>query len=73
MPINSELLAILVCPLSHAPLVEDGDFLVSTDAETRRRYRVVDGIPNLLISDSQELDEATWRGIMERHRTAPKK
>ena len=73
MPINSELLGILVCPLSHALLVEDGDFLVSTDAETRRRYRVVDGIPNLLISDSQELDEATWRGIMERRRTAAKK
>ncbi len=73
MPINPEFLAILVCPLSHAPLIEDGDFLVSTDAATRRRYRVVDGIPNLLISDSEELDEVIWREIMERHRTASKK
>jgi len=73
MPINSELLAILVCPLSHASLVEEGDFLVSTDAATRRRYRVVDGIPNFLISDSQELDEATWGEIMGRHSTSAKK
>jgi uncharacterized protein YbaR (Trm112 family) len=73
MPIHPEFLAILVCPLSHAPLVEDGDFLVSTDAKTRRRYRVINEIPNLLIGDSEELNETTWRAIMERHPKAAKK
>ena len=65
--IDPELLAILVCPLSKASLVQDGYFLVSTDSGTRRRYRITDDIPNLLIAESEELDEATWRQIMQQH------
>jgi uncharacterized protein YbaR (Trm112 family) len=68
MPLDPKFLAILVCPLSHAPLLEDGSFLVSTDAKTRRRYRIENGIPNLLINESEELDEATWIQILERNR-----
>jgi uncharacterized protein YbaR (Trm112 family) len=69
MSLDPKFLAILVCPLSHASLIEDGDYLVSTDANTRRRYRIENGIPNLLINESEELDEATWRQIMERKKT----
>jgi uncharacterized protein len=65
--IGKELLDILVCPLSKAPLVLDGNTLVSTDKETRRRYRIEEGIPDLLIEDSEELDPATWTEIMKRH------
>ena len=64
---KKELLDILVCPLSKAPLVLDGNTLVSTDKDTRRRYRIEDGIPDLLIEDSEELDVATWSDIMRRH------
>ena len=67
MSISKELLEILACPLSHAPLVEDGDTLVSTDKETRRRYKVEDGIPNMLIDESEELSEADWTAIMKKH------
>ncbi len=67
MAIAKELLEILVCPVSHAPLVEDGETLVSTDKATRRRYRIEDGIPNMLVEESEELDEATWTGIMKKH------
>lgn len=67
MPLDPELLEILVCPLSRAPLVEDGDTLVSTDAATRRRYRVEDGIPVMLVDESEELDPDAWRAIMARH------
>lgn len=67
MSINKELLDILVCPLSKAPLVLDGNTLVSTDKETRRRYRIEDGIPDLLIEQSEELDQATWAEIMRKH------
>ena len=63
----SLFLAILVCPLSHADLVEDGATLVSTDPKTRRRYRIDDGIPVMLIEESEELGEAAWREIMARH------
>lgn len=67
MPIDEKLLDILRCPLSRAPLVLDGQTLVSTDPTTRRRYRIVDDIPVMLIDEAEELDEATWREIMERH------
>jgi hypothetical protein len=65
--IDPELLEMLVCPLSRAPLVLDEDTLVSTDPATRRRYRIDDGIPVMLIDESEELDEATWREILARH------
>lgn len=67
MPLDPELLRLLVCPLSRAELVEEGDSLVSRDAKTRRRYKIDDGIPVLLIDESEELDEPTWREIMSRH------
>lgn len=67
MPISKELLEILACPLSKAPLVLDGETLVSTDKKTRRRYKIVDDIANLLIEESEELDLETWTGIMKKH------
>jgi uncharacterized protein YbaR (Trm112 family) len=47
--------------------VLDGDTLVSTDPATRRRYRIDDGVPIMLIDESEELDDATWKEIMARH------
>ena len=67
MSISKELLEILVCPLSKAPLVLDGNTLVSTDAKTRRRYKIVDGIPNMLIEEAEELAEGPWTEIMRKH------
>ena len=67
MPLDPEFLSLLACPVSHSPLVEDGDFLVSTDSETRRRYRIENDIPNLLVANSEVLDEASWQEIMKRH------
>ena len=67
MSISKELLDILACPLSKAPLVLEGGFFVSTDKETRRRYRIEDGIPNFLIEESEELDVPTWTEIMRKH------
>ena len=52
--INPELLEILVCPETKAPLIVDQDGnLVSTDAASRRKYRVEAGIPILLIEESE--------------------
>ena len=67
MPVDKELLQILVCPESHAALVLDGETLVSTDAATRRRYRIEDSIPIMLIEESEVLAEEQWRGIMQSH------
>jgi len=62
--IDPELLAILVCPLSKATLVQAGDQLVSTDAKTRRAYGIVEGIPDLLLEHSQTLSESEWKAAM---------
>ena len=59
------LMDILVCPKSMAPLVRDGDRLVSRDAQTRLAYPVRDGIPIMLADDATELPEDEWRRVVE--------
>ncbi len=65
--VSQELLDILCCPETKADLVLDGDYLVSVDKETRRRYRIEDDIPIMLIDESEILDYETWAEIMKRH------
>ncbi len=65
--ISEELLEILCCPESKADLVLDDNFLVSTDKNTRRRYRIEDDIPIMLIEESEQLDVDAWEAIMKKH------
>lgn len=65
--INKELLDILCCPETKADLVLDGNYLVSVDKNSRRRYRIEDDIPIMLIEESEVLDPDTWKEIMIRH------
>ncbi|MCL4549262.1 MAG: hypothetical protein M1495_11915 [Bacteroidetes bacterium] len=65
--ISKELLDILCCPETKADLVLDGNFLVSVDKNTRRRYRIEDDIPIMLIEESEQLDLETWKEIMKKH------
>ncbi len=67
MPISDQLLEILACPQTHAPVVLDGEWIVSTDKATRKRYPIKDGIPVMLIEESQEMPEDQWREVMQRH------
>lgn len=67
MAIDKDLLDILVCPETKAPLVLDGDWLISTDPKTRRRYPIVDEIPHMLIDESEVMDEPAWKDLMARH------
>lgn len=69
--IDKKLLDILACPLSKAPLLLDGERLVSTDATTRRAYRIEDGIPILLVDEGTELPAADHTEILTRHRAQP--
>jgi uncharacterized protein YbaR (Trm112 family) len=64
VPFDRDLFDLLVCPESHAPLKFTGGRLVSTDAATRRAYRVDQGIPVMLIDESQVLSEVDWRAAM---------
>ena len=65
--ISKDLLDILCCPETKADLVLDGDTLVSTDKETRRRYRIEDDIPIMLIEESEQLSMEEWIAIMKEH------
>jgi uncharacterized protein YbaR (Trm112 family) len=72
MPISPEFLNILRCPDSRAPLVQEEDTLISTHAECRRRYRIDDGIPNLIIEDSEVMEVDDWVAAMARLGVIPK-
>ena len=65
--ISKELLDILCCPETKADLVLDGNTLVSTDKQTRRRYLIEDDIPIMLIDESEQLSMEEWTEIMNRH------
>ena len=65
--ISKELLDILCCPETKAELVLEGETLVSTDKNTRRRYRIEDDIPIMLIEESEQLSLEDWTEIMKRH------
>jgi len=62
--VSKELLEMLRCPETKAELVLDGETLVSVDAASRRRYRIVNDIPIMLIEESEVLEEAVWKEIM---------
>ena len=64
-PINPELMEILVCPESHARLVQVGDWLYSTDPATRRRYPIRDGIPIMLIDESEVVNPEEFERIVQ--------
>lgn len=65
--ISKELLDILCCPETKADLVLDGNTLVSVDKNTRRRYRVEDDIPIMLVEESEQLSLEEWTVIMKKH------
>lgn len=65
--ISEELLSIMCCPETKADLVLDGNFLVSTDKDSRRRYRIENDIPVMLIDESEVLTLEEWTEIMAHH------
>ncbi len=65
--ISKELLDILCCPETKADLILDGNFLISTDKVSRRRYRIEDDIPIMLIDESEQLSLEEWTEIMKRN------
>lgn len=62
--IDDKLLRIMECPVAHVPLVQVGDWLYSTDPKTRRKYPVRDGIPIMLVDESEEADQEEFEQAM---------
>ena len=63
--LDEELLKILACPKTRAPLIEIDGWLYSTDAETRLRYPIRDGIPIMLIEEAETVDVDEFRRLVE--------
>ena len=65
--ITNDLLDILCGPATKADLVLEGNSLISTDKDTRYRYKIEDDIPIMLIDEAEKLDLETWTEIMKNH------
>jgi len=63
-PFDPDLFDLLVCPEARTPLKWVEGRLVSTDAATRRVYRVDGDIPVMLLDESAVLPEEEWRRLM---------
>lgn len=61
--IDQELLKILVCPKTKAPLIQQGDWLYSTDPETRLRYPIRDGIPVMLVDEAETVSDDDFKSV----------
>jgi uncharacterized protein YbaR (Trm112 family) len=59
-----ELLAVLACPVDHGPLVWVESEAILYNPRLRRAYRVVDGIPDLLVEDAEVVDEERHRALL---------
>lgn len=62
--IDDKLLRIMECPVAHVPLVQVGDWLYSTDSKTRRKYPIRDGIPIMLVDESEKADPEEFERAM---------
>ena len=61
------LLEIIRCPRSKAPLVHEGESLVSTDPGCRLKYDIKQEIPVLIPEEAVELSAEDWQATMSRH------
>lgn len=68
--LDSTFLALLRCPLTHAPLRQDGDELVAQGVDPAPRYPIVQGRP-ILVEDAARLPEGvTPQDVRRQARTA---
>jgi len=68
--IDPDLLSILVCPVTKAPLVESEDGGELLCAASGLAYPIRDGIPVLLQEEARDLEQAELEALRKRLRTA---
>ncbi|MFD5374293.1 Trm112 family protein [Streptomyces griseoincarnatus] len=72
---DDPLLRILACPLDKGPLhllaTDGGDGEALYNPRLRRRYPVVDGIPQLLPSSGEQVPEEEHERLLARAAEAP--
>ncbi|MEU7394138.1 Trm112 family protein [Streptomyces albogriseolus] len=72
---DDPLLRILACPLDKGPLhlltADDGEGEALYNPRLRRRYPVVDGVPQLLPSSGEQVPEEEHERLLARAAWAP--
>ena len=58
MALDSQLLAILACPEDKGPLLYFEDEQALYNPRLKRRYRIEDDIPIMLIDEAETVDDA---------------
>jgi len=57
MPIDPQLLALLACPEDKGPLLYFADEDTLYNPRLHRRYRILDGIPVMLVDEAENVNE----------------
>ena len=57
MPIDPQLLALLACPEDKGPLLYFADEDTLYNPRLHRRYRIVDGIPVMLVDEAENVSD----------------
>ena len=58
MTLDPRLLEILACPEDKGPLLYFADEDALYNPRLHRRYKIVDGVPDMLIDDAEGVDDA---------------
>lgn len=66
MALDPQLLEILACPEDKGPLLYFEDEDVLYNPRLRRRYRIDDGIPVMLIDEAEAADDAEHDRLVAR-------
>ncbi|MGO9962421.1 MAG: Trm112 family protein [Acidimicrobiales bacterium] len=64
MALDPQLLALLACPEDKGPLFYFADEETLYNPRLRRRYRIVDGIPVMLVDESETVGEDEHARLM---------
>jgi len=64
MALDPRLLAILACPQDKGPLYYLEDESSLYNPRLKRRYRVVDGIPVMLVDEAEAVNDAEHERLM---------
>jgi len=64
MALDPQLLALLACPEDKGPLYYFADEEALYNPRLRRRYRIVDGIPVMLVDESETVGEDEHERLM---------